>query len=70
MKIEEIGVKPQELRDLPTGELLEKEKALYAELSKLNTQRYTGNVEKPHRFALLKKDIARIRTVLNGKKDK
>lgn len=63
-------MKPQELRDLPAAELLEKEKALYAELSKLNTQRYTGNVEKPHRFALLKKDIARIRTVLKGKKDK
>jgi len=58
-------VKPRELRDLAIGELLEKEKVLYAELSKLNTQRYTGNVEKPHRFALIKKDIARIRTILN-----
>jgi len=63
-------MKPQELRDLAVSELLEKEKVLYAELSKLNTQRYTGNVEKPHRFALIKKDIARIQTVLKGKKDK
>jgi large subunit ribosomal protein L29 len=63
-------VKPQELRNLSEGELLEKEKSLYAELAKLNTQRYTGTVEKPHKFALVKRDIARIRTILNEKKDK
>jgi len=27
-------------------------------------------VEKPHRFSLIKKDIARIKTMLNEKKDK
>jgi large subunit ribosomal protein L29 len=63
-------MKPQELRNLEKAELLEKEKNLYAELSKLNIQRYTGNVEKPHKFALIKRDIARIRTILNEKKDK
>ena len=63
-------MKPGELRNLSKDELLEKEKLLYAELAKLNTQRYTGSVEKPHKFALVKKDIARIRTILNEKKDK
>lgn len=63
-------MKPQELKDLAVSELMEKEKTLYAELSKLNLQRYTGRVEKPHKFALIKKDIARIRTILNQKKDK
>jgi large subunit ribosomal protein L29 len=63
-------MKSRELIDLSKTELLEKEKGLYAELSKLNIQRYSGNVEKPHRFALIKKDIARIRTILNQKKDK
>ena len=63
-------MKPFELRNLSKDELLEKEKGLYVELAKLNTQRYTGNVEKPHKFALVKKDIARIRTILNEKKDK
>ena len=63
-------MKPEELRNLSVGELLDKEKGLYTELAKLNTQRYTGNVEKPHKFALVKKDIARIRTILNEKKDK
>ncbi len=63
-------MKPTELRNLTKDELLDKEKGLYAELAKLNTQRYTGNVEKPHKFALVRKDIARIRTILNEKKDK
>lgn len=62
-------MKPKELKDLPENELLEKEKALYAELAKLNTQRYSGSVEKPHKFALVKKDIARIRTILNQAKN-
>ena len=63
-------MKPEELRGLSAEELIVKEKALYDELSKLNIQRYTGNVEKPHKFALIKQDIARIRTILNEKKDK
>jgi len=63
-------MKPKEIRSSTKEELLEKEKGLYAELSKLNIQRYTGSVEKPHKFALIKKDIARIRTILNEKKDK
>ena len=63
-------MKPLELRNLSKDELLEKEKGLFTELAKLNTQRYTGSVEKPHKFALVKRDIARIRTILNEKKDK
>ena len=63
-------MKPEELRNLSQEELMVKEKSLYDELSKLNIQRYTGNVEKPHKFALIKQDIARIRTILKEKKDK
>jgi len=63
-------MKARELRNLTRTELLEKEKSLHAELSKINTQRYTGSVEKPHKFALIKRDIARIKTILNEKKDK
>ena len=63
-------MKPLELRNQSQDELLQKEKVLLEELSKLNMQRYTGSVEKPHKFALIKKDIARIRTILNEKKDK
>lgn len=63
-------MKIQELRSLSKDELLEKEKTLKDELFKLNLQRYGGRVEKPHLFSLIKKDIARIRTILNAKKEK
>jgi len=58
-------MKPQELRSLSRDELLQKEKALKEQLFKLNLQRYSGRVEKPHMFSLIKKDMARIKTILN-----
>ncbi len=61
-------MKPEELRSLSKEELLAKEKALKEELYKLNLQRYSGRVEKPHMFSLVKRDIARIRTILGEKK--
>jgi len=63
-------MKPQELRALSQEELIQKEKSLKDELAKLNVQRYGGRVEKPHMFSLIKKDIARIKTILNAKKEK
>ncbi len=62
-------MKIQELRNLSKEELAQKEKGLKYEMSKLNTQRYSGRVEKPHMFSLLKRDIARIHTILNSKKE-
>jgi len=62
-------MKIQELRALAREELLQKQKTLKEELFKLNLQRYAGRVEKPHMFGLIKKDLARIQTILNeGKK--
>jgi ribosomal protein L29 len=58
-------MKISELRNLSQGELLEKEKSLKEELFKLNMQRYGGRVEKPHLFSFIKRDIARIQTILN-----
>ncbi len=63
-------MKMQELASLSKEELAQKEKALREELFKLNQQRYTGRVEKPHRFSAIHKDIARIHTILQGKKEK
>jgi len=60
-------MKIKELRSLTKEELLQKEKALKEELYKLNMQRYSGRVDKPHMFFLIKKDIARIQTILNEK---
>ena len=61
-------MKAQELRSLSQEELLLKEKALKEELFKLNLQRYTSRVEKPHMFSLIKRDIARIQSILHEKK--
>lgn len=63
-------MKPQELRALSLEELVQKQKTLKDELAKLNFQRYSGRVEKPHMFSQVKKDIARINTILNTKKEK
>jgi large subunit ribosomal protein L29 len=63
-------VKIQELRNLAKEELIAKDKSLKDELFKLNQQRYSGRVEKPHMFSLIKRDIARIKTILNGAKEK
>lgn len=61
-------MKTKELRNLSKDELLQKEKAIKEELFKLNMQRYGGRVDKPHMFSLLKRDIARIETILNEKR--
>ena len=61
-------MKAKELRNLSKEELLQKEKSLKEELFKLNMQRYGGRVDKPHMFSLLKRDIARIETILQEKK--
>jgi ribosomal protein L29 len=66
----EKNKKIKDLVDLPRVELLEKEKALKEELFKLNLQRYAGRVEKPHMFSLIKRQIARVQTILNLKKER
>jgi large subunit ribosomal protein L29 len=59
-------MKIQELKGLSKEELIEKEKSLKEELFKLNIQRYTSSPEKPHRFAAVRKEIARIETILKA----
>jgi large subunit ribosomal protein L29 len=56
-----------DLRALSKEELLAKEKSLKDELFKLNGQRYSGRVEKPHQFRLIKSGIARVKTILKEK---
>jgi len=63
-------VKIEELTALSREELIQKEKTMKEALFKLNLQRYSGRVDKPHMFSKVKRDIARIHTVLNAKKDK
>ncbi len=64
------NMKIKELRALSKDELIAKESSLKEQLFKLGLQRYGGRVEKPHMFSLLKRDIAKINTILNEKKEK
>lgn len=57
-------MKSGKLRELSSEELVQKEKVFKKELFDLNFQRKMGNVEKPNRFGMLKRDIARIFTIL------
>ncbi len=63
-----MKTKIKDLRNLSVEELNQKEKALKEELFKLNLKRYSSQVDKPHMFSKVKKDIARINTILNEKK--
>ena len=65
-----MKTKTKDFRNLSDEELIQKEKALKEELFKLNIQRYGARVDKPHMFSLVRKDIARINTILNEKKAK
>jgi large subunit ribosomal protein L29 len=63
-------MKTKELEAMSKEDLQAKLLQLKNELFKLNAGRYTGNVEKPHLFGVIKKDIARIHTILNRKEMK
>ncbi|MCM8792415.1 MAG: 50S ribosomal protein L29 [Candidatus Omnitrophica bacterium] len=60
-------MKAKDLRQLSIEELVSKERKLRDDLLRLNQQRYSGKVDKPHMFKLLRKDIARILTVIKEK---
>lgn len=63
-------MKIKELRNLSNEELIQKQNQLKEELFKLNLQRYGSRVDKPHMFSLIKRDIARIQTILNERKSR
>lgn len=60
----EADMKADQLRELSSEELAGKEKDFKKELFDLNFQRKIGNVDKPGRFRVLKRDIARVYTIL------
>ncbi|MGQ0695758.1 MAG: 50S ribosomal protein L29 [Nitrospiraceae bacterium] len=59
----------KELRQLTRSELAEKEKQLVQELFNLRFQFGTGRLENPMQIRKTKRDIARIKTVLQQVKD-
>jgi len=60
-------MKAKELRQLSGGELLEKEKELGEELFNLRFQHATGQLENVTRIPQVKRDMARVKTILKEK---
>ena len=60
-------MKTEELRHLSEGELQEKERELNEELFNLHFQHATGQLENVMRIPQVKRDIARVKTILKEK---
>jgi large subunit ribosomal protein L29 len=60
-------MKAKDLRLLNEGELFEKEKGLSEELFNLRFQHATGQLENVMRIPQVKRDIARLKTILKEK---
>ncbi len=60
-------MKAQELRDQTVEELVDKERDLAEQLFALRLQKVTGQLEKPSRVRQVRKDMARVLTVLREK---
>ena len=61
-------MKIKELDNLSADELIAKEKQLKKDLFDMESHRQMGRVEKPASFRNIRRDIARILTVLSQKK--
>jgi len=59
-----MALDTKELRNMTVGELAEKEKQLVQELFNLRFQFGTGRLENPMQIRKTKRDIARVKTVL------
>jgi large subunit ribosomal protein L29 len=61
-------VKVRELRDQTVEELRDKEKELADQLFALRLQKVTGQLEKPARMRQVRRDLARVMTLLREKR--
>ncbi len=57
-------MKPSEIRQLSDEEIKQRIKELEEEFLNLRFQKALGQLEKPHRFKTIRKDIARMKTIL------
>lgn len=63
-------MKTTELREITVDELLKKEEDMRKELFNLRFQQATGEIENPMRIRSLRKDIARVLTLITEKNKK
>ena len=61
-------MKTSEIRKMSTEDINKKIKELQDELFDLRMKQATASVEKPHRINAARKDIARMKTILNDRK--
>lgn len=61
-------MKVREIRDQTVEELRDKEKELADQLFALRLQKVTGQLEKPARIRGVRRDLARVMTVLREKR--
>ncbi len=60
-------MKPDTLRDLSPAELMAKSEELREQLLKLRFQQSTGQIESPQMLGDIRRDIARVMTILREK---
>ena len=62
-------MKAKELKDLTVDELKVKERDLYDQLFKLRFQAATAQLEKPATIRLVRRDLARVKTIIKMKSE-
>ena len=62
-------MKIKEISEMSTDELLTKKRDLRQESLHLHLQQQSGQLEQPSRLRLLRRDVARIETVLSSRKN-
>ena len=65
-----MKMKMQEIRDLSDEDLLSKHVEFKKDLFAMNIERQMKRAEKPSKFGLLRRNIARVLTVINEPKNK
>ena len=63
-----MALKAKQLREQSVDELAAKETELAEQLFALRLQKVTGQLEKPSKVSEVKRDLARVLTVLNEKR--
>jgi large subunit ribosomal protein L29 len=61
-------MKASQIRDLSVEELRDRERELSEQLFALRLQKVTGQLEKPHRVQEVRRDLARLLTILREKR--
>ena len=60
-----LKMKTSEIRKMSKEDINKKITEIKTELFDLRMKQATGNLDKPHRINALRKDVARLKTVLN-----